>query len=486
MRLVDEGLFCQRAYVAGEWIDASNESIPVFDPATGDQVGLVPSLGKAATQLAIARAESARAAWGARPAAQRAALLLRIADLMLANTADLALIMTSEQGKPLEEAAAEVRYAASYFTWFAEEVRRARGDVIPSPWAGAQILVVREPIGVCGAITPWNFPLAMLARKCAPALAAGCAMVVKPSEFTPFSALALCVLAERAGLPAGILSCVTGDAAVIGGELASHPDVRKLSFTGSTRVGKLLMRQCADTVKRLSLELGGNAPFIVFDDANLDQAVHGLLVAKFRNAGQTCVSPNRILVHKSVQPEFVRRLSNAIPSLCVGDGRAEGTTIGPLINEQAVSKVERLVDSALKAGAQIVCGGRRHSAGPLFYEPTLITGVRPDMALGCEEIFGPVAAIATFQNDEEAIRMANDSTGGLASYFYSQDLERAFRVAAALDCGMVGVNEGMISTEVAPFGGRKESGFGREGSSYGLDDYTDKKYICLRTARNAA
>lgn len=482
MQLNDSTLLRQQAFIAGEWWDAdSGATLPVLDPATGDRVGAVPDMGAGETERAIEAAVGAQRRWARVTAVERAAVLARIAALLREHREDLAAIMTAEQGKPLAEARGEVEYAASYFTWFAEEARRIEGDIIPSPWPGRQLLVLKEPVGVCAAITPWNFPLAMLARKAAPALAAGCAMVVKPSEFTPFSALALCEIARRAGLAPGLLSCITGNAVEIGRALTRSPDVRKLTFTGSTRVGKLLMRESADTVKRLSLELGGNAPFIVFDDADMDEAVAGLLASKFRNAGQTCVSPNRILVQAGAQRAFVSRLAERLPTLKVARGTDEGAVVGPLINAQAVAKVERLVQDATAKGAVVDLGGGRHSLGGNFFQPTILSGVTGAMEIAQEEIFGPVLAVRTFTTDDEALALANGTPSGLAAYFYSTSLRRVFDIAARLDFGMVGVNEAVFSTEVAPFGGRKESGFGREGSRYGLNDYLDVKFVCMKT-----
>lgn len=482
MQLNDSTLLRQHAFIAGEWWDAdSRATLPVLDPANGTRVGTVPDMGAPETEQAIEAAVRVQRKWARVTAAERSGVLARIAALLREHQEDLAAIMTAEQGKPLAEARGEVEYAASYFTWFAEEARRIDGDIIPSPWPGRQLLVLKEPVGVCAAITPWNFPLAMLARKAAPALATGCAMVVKPSEFTPFSALALCDIAARAGLPAGLLSCVTGNAVEIGGAFTRSPNVRKLTFTGSTRVGKILMRESAGTVKRLSLELGGNAPFIVFDDADLDQAVAGLIASKFRNAGQTCVSPNRILVHAAVERAFVEKLARLMPALKVARGTQEGAVIGPLINPEAVAKVERLLQDATAKGAAIPLGGCRHSLGGNFFQPTIVTHVTDEMDIAHEEIFGPVLALRTFTSDEQVLALANGTQSGLAAYFYSTNLERVFDIASRLEFGMVGVNEAVFSSEVAPFGGRKESGFGREGSKYGLNDYLDVKFVCMKT-----
>lgn len=480
MRLDNRSLLREKAFLAGEWVDALDGTrIPVFNPATGEQIAQVPDMGRREAARAIECAALVQGVWAQRTAADRADVLLRVAHAMRQHKEDLALIMTSEQGKPLSEARGEILYAAGYFAWYAEEARRVYGETIPSPWPGRSVMALREPIGVCAAITPWNFPSAMLARKLAPALAAGCAMVVKPSELTPLSAFAICVLAEEAGLPRGLLSCLTGAAEEVGAELCANASVRKLSFTGSTRVGRLLMSACAPTVKRLSLELGGNAPFIVFEDADVPLAIRGLIAAKFRNAGQTCVSPNRILVQRSLVARFVEELTRAVIAMKVGNGIDEGVSIGPLINDAAISKVAFLVQAAIADGAKLHLGGRRHALGGTFYEPTIIVDVRPDMALSCEEIFGPVLAVQAFDTESEAIKSANAAEYGLAAYFYTRNLARVMRATAALDFGMVGVNEGLISTEVAPFGGRKQSGFGREGSRSGLDEYLSQKYVCL-------
>jgi succinate-semialdehyde dehydrogenase/glutarate-semialdehyde dehydrogenase len=482
MQLDDSKLLRQQALVSGEWCDADSGAVlQVLDPATSRVVGSVPDMGGPETERAIDGAVRAQRKWARVTAAERAGVLSRIATLLRQHGHDLAAIMTAEQGKPLSEARGEVEYAASYFTWFAEEARRIDGDIIPSPWPGKQLLVIKEPVGVCAAITPWNFPLAMLARKVAPALAAGCAMVVKPSEFTPLSALALCEIAGRAGLGPGLLSCITGNALAIGGALTRSQDVRKLTFTGSTRVGKILMRESAETVKRLSLELGGNAPFIVFDDADIDQAVAGLVASKFRNAGQTCVSPNRILVHARVERDFVAKLARQLAALKVARGTDEGAVVGPLINAQAIAKVERLVQDAALKGATLDWGGDRHSLGGNFFQPTILSNVTDAMEIAHEEIFGPVLALRTFSNDEEVLALANGTQSGLAAYFYSTNLRRVFDIASRLEFGMVGVNEAVFSSEVAPFGGRKESGFGREGSKYGLNDYLDVKFVCMKT-----
>jgi succinate-semialdehyde dehydrogenase / glutarate-semialdehyde dehydrogenase len=478
--LKDPTLFRQQAYIDGAWVDAdSGATIDVDNPATGDVLGTVPKMGAAETRRAIAAADAALPAWRAKTAKERAQILRRWFELMMANQEDLAVLMTAEQGKPLAESRGEIAYGASFIEWFGEEGKRIYGDVIPGHGADKRIIVLKQPIGVCAAITPWNFPAAMITRKAGPALAAGCTMVLKPASQTPFSALALCELAERAGVPKGVLSCVTGSATEIGGEMTSNPTVRKLTFTGSTEIGKLLLEQCARTVKKTSMELGGNAPFIVFDDADLDAAVKGAIASKYRNAGQTCVCANRILVQDGVYDAFAKRLSEAVGGMKVGNGFAEGATIGPLIDAKAVKKVEEHVSDALAKGAQIVTGGKRHSLGGSFYEPTVLMGATRNMAIFREETFGPVAPLFRFKTEAEAIEMANDTEFGLAAYFYGRDIGRVWRVAEALEYGIVGVNEGIISTEVAPFGGVKESGLGREGSHYGIEDYLEIKYLCL-------
>jgi succinate-semialdehyde dehydrogenase/glutarate-semialdehyde dehydrogenase len=464
--------------IDGEWL-AGVATIDVRDPATGELVGAVPSFGAAETRRAIDAAEAAFPAWRARTAAERARILRRWFELMLENQEDLARLMTREQGKPLAEARGEIAYAASFIEWFAEEARRVYGDVIPSPLADRRLIVLKQPIGVCAAITPWNFPAAMITRKAAPALAAGCTVVAKPAEQTPLSALALAWLGQQAGLPPGVLNVVTGAPQTIGGELTSSPKVRKLSFTGSTEVGRLLMAQCAPTLKKLSLELGGNAPFIVFDDADLDAAVAGAMVSKYRNTGQTCVCSNRFLVQRGVHDEFARKLAAAVAGLKVGNGLEEGVTQGPLIDEAALAKVEELLADAVARGAHVLCGGRRHARGGTFFEPTVLSGATAAMRLAREEIFGPVAPIFIFDNEAEAIQMANDTEFGLAAYFYSRDIAGAWRVGEALDYGMVGINSGLISNEVAPFGGVKQSGLGREGSKYGIDEYLEIKYLAM-------
>ncbi|MGB0670063.1 MAG: NAD-dependent succinate-semialdehyde dehydrogenase [Rhodospirillales bacterium] len=480
MQLQDPALLRDKAYVNGAWLGADNGStFPVTNPADGSLLGYVPDMGAAETRAAITAADAAFKPWAARTAKDRANVLRTWFQLILDNTEDLATLMTAEQGKPLAEARGEVAYGASFVEWFAEEGKRIYGETVPGHGPDKRIVVLRQPIGVVAAITPWNFPLAMITRKVAPALAAGCPVVIKPAEDTPLSALALAELADRAGFPAGVLNVVTGDAKAIGGELTSNSTVRKLSFTGSTEVGKLLMRQCSDTVKKVSLELGGNAPFIVFDDADLDAAVTGAMASKYRNAGQTCVCANRILVQDSVYDDFTARMAQAASALTAGPGLDGDFTQGPLINEDGLKKVERLVADAKAKGARVVIGGKRHERGGTFYEPTLLADVTPDMAMADEEIFGPVAALYRFETEDEAIRIANDTPYGLAAYFYARDMGRVWRVSEGLDYGIVGINEGIISTEVAPFGGVKESGIGREGSRHGIEDYTEIKYLCL-------
>ncbi|MDB5959654.1 MAG: NADP-dependent succinate-semialdehyde dehydrogenase [Massilia sp.] len=478
--LRDPGLLRDQCFVNGEWLGADGgKTIDVTNPATGKIVGRVPKMGQAETRRAIDAAAVAQVAWRATTAKERAAVLRKWFELLLENQEDLAVLMTVEQGKPLTESRGEIAYAASYIEWFAEEAKRVYGDTIPAPTPGKRLVVIKQPVGVCAAITPWNFPAAMITRKAAPALAAGCTMVIKPASQTPLSALALCVLAERAGVPPGVLSCVTGSAAEIGAELTSNPVVRKLTFTGSTEIGKVLMAQCAGTVKKTSMELGGNAPFIVFDDADIDAAVQGAMVAKYRNAGQTCVCANRILVQDGVYDLFVERFAAAVRKLKVGDGLESGTSIGPLIDANAVRKAEEHVADAVSKGASIVTGGERGSAGENYFTPTILAGATRDMNIFREETFSPVAPVFRFSTEQEAIEMANDTEFGLAAYFYGRDIGRVWRVAEALEYGMVGINEGLISTEVAPFGGIKESGNGREGSHYGIDDYLEIKYLCM-------
>ena len=471
----------QHAYVDGQWVSAQiGETFAVNNPATGELLAEVPNLGAAETRQAIEAANAAWPAWSAKTSKERSAILRRWFDLQMAHQEDLAQLMTAEQGKPLAEARGEVAYAASFVEWFAEEAKRVYGDTIPAPANDRRIVVIKQPIGVVAAITPWNFPLAMITRKCAPALAAGCPVVVKPSELTPLSALALAELADQAGIPRGIFNVLTTTrSAEVGGELTSNPIVRKLSFTGSTAVGKLLMKQCADTVKKLSLELGGNAPFIVFDDADLDAAVLGAMASKYRNAGQTCVCANRLLVQDGIYDAFAEKLAVAVAALKVGPGTEDGVTQGPLINEAAITKIEQHIGDAVMHGARVVVGGQRHALGGTYFEPTILADVTPAMIVSKEETFGPVAPLFRFKDEAEAIQMANDTEFGLASYFYSRDIGRCWRVAEALEYGMVGINEGIISTELAPFGGVKESGLGREGSKYGLDEFTEVKYLCM-------
>ena len=481
MQLRDAALLRTEAYIDGQWIQAdAGMRFAVSNPADGAVIASVPDLGAAETRRAIAAAEAALPAWRARTAKERAAVLRRWFELIMAHQEDLAVLMTAEQGKPLAEARGEVAYGASFIEWFAEEGKRVYGDVIPGHAADKRIVVVKQAIGVVAAITPWNFPIAMITRKAGPALAAGCTIVIKPAEDTPLCALALAELAERAGVPRGVLNVVTSNrAAEVGGELTANPAVRKLSFTGSTEVGKLLMAQCAGTVKKVALELGGNAPFIVFDDADLDAAVAGAMASKYRNAGQTCVCANRLLVQDAVHDAFAAKLAEAVAKLKVGPGLSGEVQQGPLINQDAVAKVEELLGDAVEKGAKIVCGGKRHALGGTFFEPTILTGVTPAMRVAREEIFGPVAPLFRFHTEEEAIRMANDTEFGLAAYFYARDIARVWRVAEGLEYGIVGINEGIISTEVAPFGGVKASGIGREGSKYGIDDFVEIKYLCM-------
>jgi succinate-semialdehyde dehydrogenase/glutarate-semialdehyde dehydrogenase len=479
--ILDRTLLRSQCLIGGQWRDADNgATCEVLNPATGESLGSVPDMGAAETRRAIEAAHGAFPAWSRRTARERALVLRRLYELMMEHQDDLALLLTAEQGKPLAEAKGEIAYSASFLEWFAEEGKRMYGDVIPGHAGDKRLLTLRQPVGVVAAITPWNFPSAMLGRKIGPALAAGCTVVCKPALQTPYSALAIGVLAERAGLPAGVLNIVTGqDAAAIGAELTSHPKVRKISFTGSTAVGKRLMAQCADGLKRVSLELGGNAPFIVFDDADLDAAVEGAIASKFRNTGQTCVCANRLFVHTAVYDEFARRLTQRVAALRVGDGLAGATDQGPLIDANALDKVEAHVSDAVARGARIATGGQRHALGGTFYTPTVLLDVDPRMRIASEETFGPVAPLFRFASEEEVIALANAGEAGLAGYFYSRDLARVWRVMEALECGIVGVNTGLISTEVAPFGGVKQSGMGREGSKYGLQDYTELKYVCL-------
>ncbi len=480
MKLNDPTLLRSALFINGAWSDADGKAtIEVRNPATGELLTTVPDAGAAEAQRAVDAAQTAFSTWRNTTAEHRAKILRRWFELMNQHQDDLALIMTSEQGKPLAEAKGEIAYAASYIEWFSEEAKRVYGDIVPSPWGGKDILVRKEPVGVCAAITPWNFPAAMITRKVGPALAAGCTMVVKPASQTPLSALALAELAARAGVPAGVFNVVTGGAREIGGVLTKSPAVRKLSFTGSTEVGRVLAGQCAPTLKRMSLELGGNAPFIVFDDADLDAAVEGAIASKYRNSGQTCVCANRFLVQSGVYDQFAEKLAAAVSRLQVGNGVDAGVQQGPLIDPPALSKVEELVADAVKAGAKVTSGGKRHELGRTFFEPTVLTQVTSSMRVANEEIFGPVAPLLKFETEEDAIRLANSSEFGLASYFFSRDLARVWRVADAIEAGMVGVNTGIISTAVAPFGGVKQSGMGREGSRYGIEEYMDTKYVCL-------
>lgn len=473
-------LFRQQAFINGQWLDAPDGAYQqIFNPANGEKIGQVPNLGADHARLAIASANAAWPSWRSLTAKERSTLLKRWHSLMLEHADALAEILTLEQGKPIAEAKGEILYAASFIEWFAEEAKRIYGDTIPSHKADARIVVSKEPIGVVAAITPWNFPAAMITRKAGPALAAGCTCIVKPAPETPFSALAMAALAEQAGIPPGVFNVITGDAVAIGAELTGSPVVRKLSFTGSTGIGKLLMAQCAPTLKKVSLELGGNAPFIVFDDADLERAVEGALVAKFRNAGQTCVCVNRFLVQDGIHDAFVARLAERVAALKVGNGFEPDVQQGPLINERAVAKVEEHVQDALALGAQRVCGGARHALGHGFFQPTVLAGLTRDMKVAHEETFGPLAAVFRFDTEAEAIARANDTEFGLAAYCYTRDLGRAWRMSEALEYGMVGINEGLISTEVAPFGGVKASGLGREGSKYGIEDYLEIKYTLM-------
>jgi succinate-semialdehyde dehydrogenase/glutarate-semialdehyde dehydrogenase len=478
--LKDASLFRQANHVGGKWIAAdSGRTMSVRNPANGEVIGEVPAMGAAETRRAIAAAHAAYPAWRALTAKERAAILRRLNDLMLANADDLAVIMTAEQGKPLAEAKGEIAYAASFIEWFAEEGKRVYGDTIPQNAKGRRIIVQKEPIGVFAAITPWNFPAAMITRKAGPGWAAGCTGVIRPASQTPFSALAIAVLAERAGMPAGVCNVITGPSGEMGAELTGNPLVRKLSFTGSTEVGAKLLAQCAPTIKKTSMELGGNAPFIVFDDADLDAAVVGAIASKYRNAGQTCVCANRLLVQDGVYDAFAAKLKTAVEGLKVGNGMAEGVTQGPLINAEAVAKVEAHIADALKRGARVITGGKRHEMGGTFFQPTILAEVPASADIFREETFGPVAPLFRFKTEDEAIRLANDTEFGLAAYFYARDVGRIFRVAEALEYGIIGINEGIISTEVAPFGGMKSSGLGREGSKYGIEDYLEIKYLAL-------
>jgi succinate-semialdehyde dehydrogenase / glutarate-semialdehyde dehydrogenase len=478
--LRDPRLFRQACYLDGSWLEAgAGKAIEVDNPATGEIIGAVPNLGAKHTRQAIEAAERAFATWRNKTAKERSVVLRRWADLMMENQEDLARLMTIEQGKPLAESQGEVAYAASFLEWFGEEAKRIYGDTIPGHQADKRIVVLKQPVGVVACITPWNFPLAMITRKAGPAIAAGCTVVLKPASQTPFSALALAELSERAGVPRGVFNVITGSAREIGGELTANPVVRKLSFTGSTEIGKVLMAQCATTVKKLSLELGGNAPFIVFDDADLDAAVNGAIASKYRNTGQTCVCTNRLLVQDSIYDKFAGRLATAVKALKPGQGLEPGVDQGPLIDDKAVEKVESHIADATSKGASILAGGHRHVLGGRFFEPTILTGVTPGMSIAQEETFGPVAPLFRFKTEADAIALANDTTSGLAAYFYGRDIARVWRVAEALEYGMVGINTGLISTEVAPFGGVKESGLGREGSKYGIEEYLEIKYLCF-------
>ncbi len=476
--LKDFSLFIQSAIINGEKIFSSN-TLSIHNPATGELLGSIPNLGREETKKAIQCAYDAFPKWKKLPAKERSKILKDWFRLIMENQEDLAKIMTQEQGKPLAESMGEIAYAASYVEWFSEEAKRVYGDVIPSHRSDTRIVILKEPIGVVGTITPWNFPSAMLARKVAPALAVGCTVVSKPSELTPYSALALYVLAERAGLPKGVWNLVMGDYVEIGRELTENPIVRKISFTGSTRTGALLMAQSASTIKKLSLELGGNAPFLVFEDADLQEAVKGAILSKYRNTGQTCVCVNRFYVHEKIAKEFAQLLSESVSKLKVGNGLEEGVNQGPLINENALRKVEEHVHDAKEKGAQVLIGGKRHSLGRTFYEPTVILGIHPNMKICQEETFGPISGIQTFQTEEEALSLANNTEFGLASYFYTRDIGRVWRIAEGLEAGMVGINEGIISSEQIPFGGVKQSGMGREGSKYGIEDYLNIKYLCM-------
>ncbi|MEQ8334573.1 NAD-dependent succinate-semialdehyde dehydrogenase [Nisaea sp.] len=480
-KLSDPSLFCEQGYIDGAWVDADGGgTVDVTDPATGDLVGTIPDMGTDETRRAIEAANAAWPAWRAKTAKERAALLRKWFDLMMANQRDLGIIMTAEQGKPLAEAMGEIAYGASYVEFFAEEAKRIYGDIIPNTADGKRIVVLKQPVGVVGSITPWNFPNAMIARKAAPALAAGCTFVAKPAKLTPFSAIAMAVLAERAGIPKGVFNVVCGaSSSAIGNELTHSPLVRKITFTGSTEVGKKLIAQSASTVKKVSMELGGNAPLIIFDDADVDEAVKGAIICKYRNAGQTCVCANRIFVQDGIYDEFARKFAAAAKAMKMGNGFDDGVTVGPLIEAAAVDKVEEHVQDAVAKGAQVATGGARSNIGALFYEPTVLTGATRDMAIFREETFGPVAPLFRFKTEEEVIELANDTEFGLASYFYARDIGRVWRVAEALEYGMVAINEGILSSEVAPFGGVKESGLGREGSKYGLDDYLEIKYLLM-------
>lgn len=475
-----QDLFKQQAYINGQWLDAdSGETLNVTNPANGEVLGTIPNMGAAETHRAIEAAEKAQKLWRAKSAKERAVIMRNWFELVMENQDDLALIMTLEQGKPLAEARGEIAYGASYLEWYAEEGKRAYGDVIPGPASDRRVIVTKEPVGVCAAITPWNFPAAMITRKVGAALGAGCSIVVKPAAETPYSAFALCVLAEEAGVPSGLVSVVTGSASEIGKEMTSNPIVRKLSFTGSTEVGRILMSQCSDQIKKVSLELGGNAPFIVFNDADLDAAVEGAMMSKYRNAGQTCVCANRIYVQDEIYDAFAEKFVAAVNQIKVGDGTVEGVNQGPLIDEAAVTKVQDHIADALSKGAKVATGGKPHSLGGLFFEPTVVTEVTSEMKVAREETFGPLAPLFRFKTEEEVVQMANNTEYGLAAYFYSRDIGRVWRVAEALEYGMVAINNGILSNEAAPFGGVKQSGIGREGAKYGLDDYMVIKYMLI-------
>ncbi|MBO6635301.1 NAD-dependent succinate-semialdehyde dehydrogenase [Parvibaculum sp.] len=478
-RLKDKTLLKSLCFVDGKWVGGEAAQIDVVDPASGETIATVPSFGAEETREALVAAERAQKEWAARPAKERGSIMRRWFDLMMENQDDLGAILTAEQGKPLAEAKGEIAYAAAFIEFYAEEAKRVYGSVVPAPTNDRRIVVLKQPIGVCAAITPWNFPAAMITRKAAPALAAGCSMVVKPATMTPLSAFALAELAQRAGIPDGVLSVVTGKAGAIGGEMTSSPIVRKVTFTGSTEIGKELMRQSASTVKKVALELGGNAPFLVFDDADIDAAVEGAVASKYRNTGQTCICTNRFIVQAGVYDEFVEKLTKKVAALKVGSGFEDGVAQGPLIDMAAVEKIEEHVADAVSGGAKILTGGKRHAKGGTFFEPTVIADMKPGMKAATEETFGPLAPVFRFETDDEAIAMANDTPFGLASYFYSRDIGRVWRVAEALEAGLVGVNAGLISTELAPFGGYKESGLGREGGPWGIEEFLEVKYVAM-------
>lgn len=480
MQLKNDALFRQQAFINGMWCDADNkETHEVLNPATGELIGTVPMMGAEETRRAIEAADTAQSTWSKKTGKERSSILRRWHTLIAENMEDLAILMTHEQGKPLAEAKGEIQSGLDYLEWFAEEAKRIYGDFIPGHMPDKRLIVIKQPVGVTAAITPWNFPHSMISRKAGPALAAGCPMIVKPAMETPYSALAMAYLAQKAGIPDGIYSVVTGDPIAIGGEMTTNPLVKKISFTGSTRVGKILMKQCADTVKKMSLELGGNAPFIVFDDADIDAAVIGAMISKYRNSGQTCVCANRLFVQAGIYEEFTKKLAEQVRAIKIGNGLEEGVMQGPLISQSAVDNAEALIVDAKSKGATVLCGGQRVETGRNFFEPTILTDVNNDMRVADEEIFGPIAPIFKFETDAEAITLANRTEYGLAGYFYSRDIGRVWRIAEALEVGMVGVNTGMLTTELAPFGGVKESGLGREGSKYGVEEYVETKYICL-------